>query len=70
MAKDYSAELVRDLSTLTSLQDFCKEWTSRWRGVAVAAQGIVKIFFPPGAEVIGFLIGIADAFCANPAPSK
>jgi hypothetical protein len=65
MAKDYSAELVRDLSAVTSLQDFCKEWTARWRGVAVAAQGILKIFFPVGADVIGFLIGIADAFCAS-----
>jgi hypothetical protein len=65
MAKDYSAEYVRDLSAVASLQDFCKEWTSRWRGVAVAAQSILKIFFPIGAEVLGFLISIADSFCAS-----
>jgi hypothetical protein len=58
-ADQYQAELDRVASTA----DFCKAWRDKWRGVAVAAQGILKIFVPPGAQVLGFLIAIADTAC-------
>jgi hypothetical protein len=46
-----------------SSQDFCKDWQQKWRPIAVAAQGLLKIFFPPAAVVIGFLIDLADKAC-------
>jgi hypothetical protein len=70
MANDFALAMTKDLSSISSLQDFCKEWTSRWKAVAIAAQAILKIFFPVGAEVLGFLIGIADSFCASSSKSK
>jgi hypothetical protein len=63
---DFAANAVRDLGQVKSLADFCKEWTSTWRGIAVAAQGILNVFFPAGAKVLGFLISIADSYCAKP----
>ena len=63
---DFAGEATRDLSQVHSLADFCKEWKSSWRGIAVSAQGILNLFLPAGAKVLGFLISIADTYCATP----
>ena len=66
---DHSKALVAELNSVTSLEQFCQGWTSKWRGYAVAAQGILSVFFPPASTVIGYLISIADTFCvAKPTP--
>lgn len=62
---DWVASIETELASVKSTQDFCKDWKEKWRGIAVAAQGILKIFFPAGATVLGILISIADNFCAN-----
>jgi hypothetical protein len=63
---DFAAEAMKDLGQVHSLSDFCKEWKSSWRGIAVSVQGILNLFFPAGAKVVGFLISIADTYCATP----
>lgn len=63
---DWVASIEADLDSVKSTQDFCKGWKEKWRGIAVAAQGILSVFFPAGAKVLGILIAIADNFCANP----
>ena len=60
---DHAGKLAAELSTVQSSQDFCKDWQQKWRPIAVAAQGLLKIFFPPAATVLGFLIDLADKAC-------
>ena len=57
--------LSKQIDSVTSPNAFCAEWKTQWRGIAVAAQGMLNIFFPLGAKVLGFLITIADSFCAT-----
>ena len=66
--KNHAELLSRELDSVSSEAAFCAEWKTKWRGIAVAAQGILNIFFPPGAKVLGFLISIADTFCATAKP--
>ncbi len=69
MAKDLNLDIAgtleSELDAVTSTEDFCKDWKEKWRGIAIAAQGILKIFFPAGAKVLGILISIADSFCTT-----
>lgn len=64
--KDFSVEVVNELDQIQSTQEFCKNWTAKWRGMAVAAQSVLNIFFPAGAKILGYLITIADTYCATP----
>jgi hypothetical protein len=57
--------LSKQIDSIGSPNAFCTDWKTQWRGVAVAAQGILNTFFPLGAKVLGFLITIADNFCAT-----
>jgi hypothetical protein len=66
--KNYSEALSTELDSVASPSAFCAEWASKWRGIAVAAQGFLNFIFPLGAKVLGFLIGIADTFCATAKP--
>ncbi|HEV7668594.1 MAG TPA: hypothetical protein VGS22_08730 [Thermoanaerobaculia bacterium] len=63
---DAAGLLEHELASISTPADFCKDWKTKWRGTAIAAQGILKIFFPAGAKVLGNLIAIADTFCALP----
>ena len=63
---DFSQQMVSDLDALKSTQDFCTEWKTKWRALAVAAQSFLNVLFPAGAKVLQFLITIADGFCAKP----
>jgi hypothetical protein len=66
LMQDFAKQMTTQLDGVASVKDFCKDWKTTWRGIAVAAQSVLTIFFPPGAKVLGFLIGIADTFCATP----
>ena len=65
MQFDAAGQVERELDTLANVADFCNEWKTKWRAVAVAAQAVLKLLFPAGAKVLGILITIADTFCAS-----
>jgi hypothetical protein len=61
--RDFADQMTAELQQVASIEDFCKDWKEKWRPIAVAAQAICKIFFPPGAIVLGILIDLADKAC-------
>lgn len=63
---DFSTQTTDQLSQIKTIEDFCTNWKATWRGIAIAAQSVLSIFFPPGAKVLGFLITIADTYCTSP----
>ncbi len=63
--RDYAADAVKELDKVQTTADFCTEWKTKWRALAVTAQAILQVLFPPGAKVLGFLIEIADNFCSR-----
>ena len=48
-----------------SLESFCSDWEQEYRGIAVAAQSLLRQFLPAAAKVIGMMIAVVDAFCAT-----
>lgn len=63
MNTDHQKLFSAQLDEIKSTDDFCKEWTSKWRGLAVAAQSLLSVFLPAGAKVLGLLITLADGVC-------
>jgi hypothetical protein len=59
----HAAELEKELDAIGSTAEFCRQWASKWRALAVAAQSALAIFFPAAAKVVGILITIADTTC-------
>lgn len=62
---DQALSLERELEAISSTSDFCSDWKSKWRSVALAAQSVLAIFYPLGAKVLGVLITITDNFCSS-----
>lgn len=69
-AQDFSEALERDLSQVKDIPGLCKDWQAKYRAIAVAAQGVLKVFFPAGATLLGYLIQLADSVCSLPADSR
>jgi hypothetical protein len=66
MAKDYVADVSSELDAIETLPDFCKDWSTKWRGIAIGAQGVLQASFPAAAKVLGLLIKMADTVCVLP----
>ena len=66
LGRNHAEELVAGLDSVGTVDEFCKEWETKWKMIVVAAQGILKIFFPEGAKVLGYIISVVDRCCANP----
>jgi len=62
---NFADQYLAELDRLSNEASFCREWKEKWRGLAIGAQGILKIFFPAGAKVLGYLIAIADKVCPS-----
>ncbi len=63
MANTHDKDLFDSSEALASPDDLCAEWKTKWRAIAVSAQSILRVLFPPAANVIGILITIADGTC-------
>lgn len=63
--RDFSAELAAELDKVGSVEEFCKEWQTKWRFAAITLQGILKIFYPDGAKLLGKIIEVVDRCCAK-----
>lgn len=64
-SEDLDAQLATDLRAITSMAEgssFCDIWT-KYRFVAIAAQSLLKVIFPPGEKILGILIELADKQC-------
>ena len=70
MPEDHADKLLEDLEKVKTAREFCKEWKVKWRAVAIAAQAILKFWYPAGAKVLQWLITLADTYCSAPAGGK
>ena len=61
--KSYATALEDSLDEVESIEDFCKDWKTKWRPVAIAVQSLLAVFYPVGAKVLQQLINIGDGAC-------
>jgi hypothetical protein len=66
MSMMYHQELLQQVQGVQSPDAFCTDWPTKWRAIAVSAQSVLNLLFPPGAIVLGFLITITDMWCKLP----
>jgi hypothetical protein len=62
MSTDYGKELAAEFESIRSIEDVCKNW-AKIKPVLIAAQSILRVFFPAAADVIGRIISVLDGFC-------